>query len=222
MSQLNLLPAPTPSDVPRKFVLPDADVALHEFLEEKEADRLFEELRVSVPWRKDRIRLYGKEHDVPRLHQWFADDGMSYTWSGIRMEASPWVPALREIRERLKVKTDIHFNTVLANLYRDGGDTVGWHADDEPELGPEPVIASVSLGAERDFVLQHKAKSNLKEIIRLPHGSLLLMRGRTQACWQHCVPRRKKVRDARINLTFRLVLPAGIAGSARYSKDSSC
>lgn len=218
MSQLNLLSAPAPSDIPRKFVLPDADVALHEFLGEEEADRLFEELRVSIPWRQDRIRLYGKEHDAPRLHQWFADGGMSYTWSGIRMEASPWVPALREIRERLEVKTDIHFNTVLANLYRDGHDTVGWHADDEPELGPEPVIASVSLGAERDFVLQHKERTDLKEVIPLSHGSLLLMKGRTQACWQHCVPRRKRVRGARINLTFRLVSTEGIAGSPRYSE----
>lgn len=218
MSQLDLLSAAAPSNILREFALPDADIALCEFLQKEEADRFFEELRVSVPWRQDRIRLYGKEHDVPRLHQWFADGGMSYSWSGIRMEASPWVPALREIRKRLEAQTGIHFNTVLANLYRDGDDTVGWHADDEPELGPEPVIASVSLGAERDFVLQHKEKTNLKEVIRLPHGSLLMMKGRTQAYWQHCLPRRKRVREARINLTFRLVSTEGIAGSPRYSE----
>lgn len=217
VSQLDLLSASAQPRLPRTFSLPDADVTLHGFLAQPEADRLLARLRESIPWRQDRIRLFGREHDVPRLHQWFADGGMAYTWSGIRMEASPWVPELLEIRVRLRQQTGLRFNTVLANLYRDGSDTVGWHADDEPELGPEPTIASVSLGAERDFALQHKEKADLKEVIALPHGSLLLMKGRTQTCWKHCLPRRRRVREPRINLTFRLVPTEAIEGSAMYS-----
>ncbi|GAB4566073.1 MAG: alpha-ketoglutarate-dependent dioxygenase AlkB [Haliangiales bacterium] len=193
--------------------LPDATLQLvPDFLEPGEADQLFAVLRDRIPWRQDQICMFGNRHDVPRLHQWFADNGMSYTWSGIRMQAVPWIPELVRLQERLAESTGHHFNTALANLYRDGRDTVGWHADDEPELGTNPVIASVSLGATRDFRLRHKTRRDLAaHTIALTHGSLLLMSGATQTCWEHCVPRRQRVTEARINITFRAVTAATVS-----------
>lgn len=192
-----------------RFSLPDACIELREdFLNSQQADWLFRRLQDVVPWRQDRIRMFGKVHDVPRLQQWFSDDGLVYTWSGIRMEPAPWLPALLRLRDKLTEETSHRFNTVLANLYRDGGDTVGWHADDEPELGEHPVIASISLGAERDFQLRHRSRTDISmQTISLPHGSLLLMSGATQKHWKHCVPRRKRVKGERINLTFRRIVP---------------
>jgi hypothetical protein len=140
------------------------------------------------------------------LLQLFGDAGLVYSWSGIEMRPRPWPESLHALRERLCRETGVAFNTVLANLYRNGADSVGWHADDEPELGDAPVIASVSLGAERDFRLRHRTRKDLAvKTIALPHGSLLLMRGGTQRMWKHQLPRRKRVTSARINLTFRLL-----------------
>lgn len=192
-------------------LLPDADVTLiRDFLSPDEAATLFARLNEKIPWRQDVIQMFGKTHNVPRLQQWFADEGFVYTWSGIRMEPLPWLIELRELRERLLTKTEHHFNNVLANLYRNGNDTVGWHSDDEPELGAQPTIASISLGAQRDFVLRHRMRSDVpNHKISLPSGSLLLMKGDTQRCWQHSVPRRKNVDRPRINLTFRAVQAVG-------------
>ena len=122
------------------------------------------------------------------------------------MQAQPWPQVLHVLRARLTRETGVAFNTVLANLYRNGADSVGWHADDEAELGDAPSIASVSLGAERDFQLRHRRRKDLAlHTVALPHGSLLLMRGDTQKMWKHQLPRRKRVSSARINLTFRLL-----------------
>lgn len=193
----------------QSFVLSDARVYLVDpFLAPEEAGSLFDALLTGIRWRQDTIKLWGKVHDVPRLQQWFADEGMVYTWSGIRMEPEPWSAPLERLRERLHEVLGLRFNTALANLYRDGNDTVGWHADDEPELGDAPVIASVSLGATRDFVLRHRSRTELVQSIRLSHGSLLVMEGETQEHWKHCVPRRKRVHAPRINLTFRHVRPS--------------
>ena len=116
---------------------------------------------------------------------------------------APW-PALYEVRTQVERHTNTTFNSVLANLYRDGNDVVGWHADDEPELGPDPVIASVSLGAERDFVLRHNRRDDVPNVtITLPRGSLLVMSDGTQKNWQHTLPRRKRIDTPRLNLTFR-------------------
>lgn len=193
------------------------------FLAPEEAASLFDALLAGVRWRQDTITLWGKVHDVPRLQQWFADDGMVYTWSGIRMEPAPWIAPLERLRERLHEALGLRFNTALANLYRDGNDTVGWHADDEPELGEAPVIASVSLGAARDFVLRHRTRPELVQSISLTHGSLLVMEGDTQQHWRHSVPRRKRVQAPRINLTFRHVRASvvgevcGKASGLRYA-----
>jgi alkylated DNA repair dioxygenase AlkB len=204
MGQLSLL-----GSVPgwRSFDLPDADVRLLcAFLSADEASSLFQRLRSEVPWRQDTIKIYGKEHLLPRLQQWFGDAGLYYTWSGIRMVPLPWIPALNEIRRRTEEAVKERFNTALLNLYRNGDDTVSWHSDDERTLGPTPIIASVSLGAERDFVLRHRDRADVEEVkIALPHGSLLLMQGRTQAMWKHALPRRRGVTTERINLTFRRV-----------------
>ena len=194
------------------FALPDAQVGLVDsFLAPEEAALFFHELLAGIRWRQDTIKMWGKVHDVPRLQQWFADDGMAYTWSGIRMEPEPWIAPLERLRARLHEALGLRFNTALANLYRDGNDTVGWHADDEPELGEAPVIASVSLGATRDFVLRHRTRPELVQSISLAHGSLLVMEGETQMHWRHCVPRRKRVSTPRINLTFRHVTPSAMA-----------
>lgn len=203
-----------PADQPHRhaFSFPDAQVCLVDpFLGPEDAASIFDELFAGVRWRQDSIKLWGKVHDVPRLQQWFADDGMVYTWSGIRMEPAPWIAPLERLRERLHEALGLRFNTALANLYRDGNDTVGWHADDEPELGEAPVIASISLGATRDFVLRHRTRPELVQSISLAHGSLLVMEGQTQQHWRHCVPRRKRVLTPRINLTFRHVRPSAVA-----------
>ncbi len=182
----------------------DASICLyHDFIPPKAATELLEHLIEHVPWRQDRITIFGRPRLVPRLHQWFADEGRSYKWSGILMKATPWTSELTRIREAVSEKAGAAFNSVLVNYYRDGGDMVSWHSDDEEELGENPVIASVSLGAERDFKLRHK-KIELPVVqVPLPHGSLLVMEGPTQEYWQHSLPRRKGVTKPRVNLTFR-------------------
>ena len=199
---------------------PDAQVEyVEDFLPAATADRMFARLRDSIDWRQDSLTMFGKRHLIPRLQQWFADAGLVYTWSGIRMEPTVWTPELEELRSMLHEHTGARFNTALANLYRDGDDTVGWHADDEPELGEEPVIASLSFGAPRDFVLRHNTRKDVdKATFTLGHGSLLVMSGRTQYCWQHCLPRRKRCRLPRINLTFRLVRPSRAGEDGSYTR----
>jgi alkylated DNA repair dioxygenase AlkB len=193
------------------FTLPDAEVSLWPgFLARSEADRGLVTLQRELVWRQDTIQMWGRTYDVPRLQQWCADPGLCYTWSGIRMEPAPWHPLLLALRGRLRALLGIDFNSALANLYRDGRDTVGWHADDEPELGEAPIIASVSLGATRDFVLRHRRRRELPvTTIPLAHGSLLVMRGATQACWEHALPRRLRVAAPRVNLTFRVARAEG-------------
>jgi alkylated DNA repair dioxygenase AlkB len=193
----------------QRIELPDADVSLWEgFLGAEEARGRLVRLVADLPWRQDHIRLYGHTHPVPRLHQWFGDPGRVYTWSGIRMEPQPWPVELADLRDRVGEACGAHFHSVLANLYRDGRDRVAWHADDEPELGPEPVIASLSLGAPRTFRLKHRLRDDLPvAAIELRPGSLLVMRGPTQRCWVHEIPRRKNVSEPRVNLTYRALAP---------------
>lgn len=183
---------------------PDATIALmRDFIVADEGMALLRCFVTEVPWRKDTLRVYGREHPLPRLQQWFGDPGRVYTWSGIRMDPLPWTSPVLDVKRRVEDVTGRKFNSVLLNLYRDGADTVGWHADNEPELGEEPFIASVSLGATRDFVLRHTDPAVQRLRLSLAHGSLLLMSGRTQSFWQHALPRRKGVIDPRVNLTFR-------------------
>lgn len=165
---------------------------------------LYDELAQQLDWSQDSIVLYGKPVLIPRLQAWYGDNGLDYTYSQLTLTAKPWLPLLTELREMVQAKTGQHFNAVLANLYRDGNDTVGWHSDDEPELGENPVIASLSFGGERNFNLKHKI-SGEKLTIPLRSGSLLTMAGETQGYWQHCLPRTKKPKLPRINLTFRQI-----------------
>ncbi|TNE86440.1 MAG: alpha-ketoglutarate-dependent dioxygenase AlkB [Deltaproteobacteria bacterium] len=190
----------------RDLSLPGTALELDpDFLDPEEADQALATL-LDLPWRADSIVLFGKRHPLPRLHQWFGDPGLAYTWSGLRMEPVPWTPALAALRDRVSARCGVAFNTVLANLYRDGQDAMGWHADDEDELGPEPVIASLSLGATRDFQLKHRTLDLPTWTLPLTHGSLLVMSGTTQASAKHALPRRKRCQDPRINLTFRRIV----------------
>jgi alkylated DNA repair dioxygenase AlkB len=174
------------------------------FLEPSFADQLFELLLPSVGWKQDVIKLYGRTIPIPRLTAWYGDRDASYTYSGIKNEPSEWIPPLQELRDRLEKSTTIRFNSVLLNRYRTGKDSLSWHADDEPELGLRPTIASISLGCTRTFQLQHRVSG---EVISLPleHGSLLLMSGETQQLWKHQVPKDRSVTGERINLTFRSI-----------------
>jgi alkylated DNA repair dioxygenase AlkB len=186
--------------------LPDADVALDAaWLAAGEADALFEALRAAVPWDVHRIRMFGRVVDSPRLSCWIGDPGAGYRYSGAHFEPNPWPVALRPIRARLADGLRIDFNSVLANLYRDGRDCMGWHSDDEPELGSRPLIASLSLGGTRRFVLKHRKDPSTKLALELPPGSLLVMRGATQANYRHALPRTARPVGARINLTFRRI-----------------
>jgi alkylated DNA repair dioxygenase AlkB len=192
--------------------LPDADVALWpRWLEADEADALFAELQHTVAWETHRIRLFGRELDSPRLSCWIGDPGAAYTYSRTRFAPRPWPAALDALRERVGQACAVHFNSVLANLYRDGHDAMGWHSDDEPELGAQPVIASLSLGAERRFRFRRRrgrdepAHPGDTFELPLPHGSLLRMAGTTQQRYRHDLPRMRGLDAPRINLTFRCI-----------------
>ena len=187
--------------------LPDADVAFDPaWLSREQADALFVDLLAAIPWEVHRIRLFGREVDSPRRSCWIGDPDAAYTYSGTRFLPRPWPAALRPVRERLAREMGVDFNSVLANFYRDGRDYMGWHGDAEAELGPRPVIASVSLGAARRFVLKSRSDPAQKRAVELPHGSLLLMRGDTQRNYRHALPRTARPVGARINLTFRRIV----------------
>lgn len=187
--------------------LTDAELAFDpHWLDAGQADALFAELLAQVPWEIHRIHLFGREVDSPRLSCWIGDPEAAYTYSGTRFVPRPWPQALLPVRERLSRELGTGFNSVLANLYRDGSDSMGWHSDSEAELGPQPAIASLSLGATRRFVLKQRRDPSVKLAIELPPGSLLLMRGDTQIRYRHALPRTAKPVGARINLTFRRIL----------------
>lgn len=193
----------------RRIALPQADVALWpHWLDTGEADALFAELLHAVAWENHRIRLFGRELDSPRLSCWIGDPGAAYTYSRTRFEPRPWPAALAALRGRIEQACAARFNSVLANLYRDGHDAMGWHSDDEPELGERPVIASLSLGATRRFLLRtRRGRGDAHRLeLRLAHGSLLRMGGDTQRRYQHALPRMARVTAPRINLTFRRLL----------------
>ena len=151
--------------------------------------------------------IFGQRRPVPRLVAWHGDPGASYTYSGTPHDPLPWTQPLERIRSRLFDLTGGQFNSVLLNLYRDGRDGMGWHADDEPELGREPAIASVSFGATRRFKLRHRRSRSAANTLDLAHGDLLLMAGATQHHYVHAVPKTARPVGARVNLTFRWVRP---------------
>lgn len=194
---------------PTTLALPGADVTLDpDWLRSDDADALFAGLLADVRWEVHRIRLFGREVDSPRLSCWIGDPDAAYAYSGLRLQPRPWPPALQRVRDRLQCELGTEFNSVLANLYRDGRDRMGWHSDDERELGPQPLIASLSLGTCRRFVLRHRREVSSRLAIDLPHGSLLVMRGDTQRHYRHALPATAKPVGPRINLTFRRIVVA--------------
>jgi alkylated DNA repair dioxygenase AlkB len=190
--------------------LPEAEVVLYPaFFSASEADRLLWELRDTTAWRQEIIKFYGKTIEVSRLTAWYGDAGTGYVYSGIKNVPLPWTSALIEVKRAVEPPSGVVFNSVLLNRYRTGKDSVSWHADDEPEFGERPVIASVSFGGTRNFQLRHKKRKELKASVELTHGSLLIMRGGTQANWLHQIPKTAKPVEERLNLTFRaIVAPA--------------
>lgn len=177
------------------------------FLERPRADAVLETLLVEVPWRAHVIRLFGREVPEPRLSAWLGEPHAVYAYSGVTNRPEPWTKTLAALREELFERLGLPFDSVLANLYRDGQDSMGFHSDDEPELGPEPVIASISLGATRRFQIRHKRGAKRGRLdLELGHGSLLVMRGAMQERYRHGVPKDPRVTEARVNLTFRRIV----------------
>jgi alkylated DNA repair dioxygenase AlkB len=190
--------------------LPDADLLFYpDWLELSMADAMMKTLHERIAWECHRIRIFGREVNSPRLSSWMGDAGASYVYSQTRFEPHPWLPELQETRLRLQNEFDTSFNSVLANLYRNGQDSMGWHSDDEPELGRQPVIASISLGATRRFSFKAKTAGAKAVHLELPHGSLLLMRGDTQKNYRHALAKTSKTVGERINLTYRNICSPG-------------
>ena len=188
------------------IALPGADLRFDpQWLAAGEADALFATLRDEIPWECHRIRMFGRVVDSPRLSCWIGDPEAVYCYSGARFAPHPWPHALRALRARLGEALGTPFNSVLANRYRDGRDSMGWHSDDEPELGPRPVIASISLGATRRFLLKARTGGGASRL-ELPHGSLLVMAGDTQRHYRHAIPASARPVGERLNLTFRHIL----------------
>lgn len=188
------------------FNLPDADIEYFpRFFSKEKANRLFEQLKTEIPWQQDTITVFGKNHLQPRLTALFGNEGKPYGYSNIVMQPHQWNPLLMFLKEEIEKECEETFTTVLLNYYRNGQDSNGWHADNEKELGRNPIIASLSFGEERVFQLKHNTIALAKKNITLQHGSLLIMKGTTQHFWKHQIPKTKKEIDGRINLTFRII-----------------
>lgn len=187
-------------------VLADAELQLWRALwPPAECARVAQELRCTLAWQQKPIVIFGREVLQPRLTAWYGDADCSYVYSGKRNEPLAWTPLLNELREAVQTLTGARFNSVLANCYRDGQDSMGWHSDDEPELGPEPVIASLSFGATRRFCLQHRKHKHQRLELQLQDGDLLLMAGATQAHYRHALPKTARPCGERLNFTFRWI-----------------
>lgn len=186
--------------------LPDSHISYYpNFLSATEADSYFRILREQTTWQQDDIRVFGKTYPQPRLTALYANNEKPYSYSNITMHPHVFTNEMEVIKNKVEEITGAHFTTCLLNLYRTGQDSNGWHADNEKELGKNPVIASVSLGAERFFHLKHISNLALKQKLLLEHGSLLLMQGETQHFWKHQIAKTQKQIGERINLTFRII-----------------
>lgn len=177
---------------------------IQKFLKKDHGFSLLQKFRAELSWQQQEIRLFGRKILQPRLSCWYGDQDAAYAYSGLRLEPLPWHPDLLVLRHLLQETLQYRFNSVLANAYRDGRDSMGWHADDEKELGAEPLIASLSLGAPRRFLLRSRNGGETASLL-LEHGSLLLMRGTSQKYYKHSIPKTAKPAGLRINLTFRHV-----------------
>ncbi len=200
----------SPSQPPNyeQLNLPHSDIKLYrQFFDEATSNQLLETLKTNINWQQEYIQVYGKPQPIPRLTAWHGDEGTTYCYSGIKMTPEPWTDTLLQIKQAIETVAQVNFNSVLLNYYRDGNHGVGWHSDNEPELGKNPVIGSVSLGGTRRFSFKSKDKINpQKQDIELQHGDFLLMQGETQQYWYHQIPKTKKPVLPRINLTFRVIL----------------
>ena len=191
----------------KHIALVDGDVLYcPQLLAKDRADALLAELQREIPWRQHVVQLFGRQTPAPRLSSWHGDPAAHYSYSGLALDPLPWTPTLSQVRQLVEAATEQEYNSVLLNLYRGGGDGMGWHSDDEPELGSNPHIASFSLGSSRRFLLRHKRRKGLDVVeFALGHGDLLAMRGTTQQFWKHQVPKTRRAVGARINLTFRTI-----------------
>ncbi len=212
MADTSVSPAPgqlaSGTAVVREIPLRDGECRLVEgFLEGEEATVLLERLASAVPWEQPVVTLFGSQVPSPRLAAWYGDPGAVYRYSGIVNRPRDWLPELADLRDRISGFADATFNSALLNYYRDGSDAMGWHADNESELGVNPVIASLSLGGVRRFRMRHRNREISPITLELAHGSLLLMAGSTQHHWTHAVPRTRRPVAPRVNLTFRYVYP---------------
>lgn len=186
--------------------LPDAEIIYYpQFFDKEQADKIYTELLQEIAWQQDTITIYGKTHPQPRLTALYGNEGKPYSYSNITMHPHPWNRLLQKIKYYIEARTEFQFTTVLLNQYRDGKDSNGWHADNEKELGTNPIIASLSFGSERVFQLKHNTIADAKKSVVLEHGSLLLMKGSTQHFWKHQIPKTAKPVGTRINLTFRTI-----------------
>lgn len=191
-----------------RLPMKDADVCYYpDFLEHDQAQRYFQQLKSRLQWRQEKIRIYNKTYDVPRLQAWYGDAQALYRYSNLTLQPLPWTTELTELKNRVEIQSATKFNAVLANLYRHNNDSMGMHADDEAELGENPIIASLSLGENRTFIFAHKlSKKRIK--LNLNNGSLLIMRGTTQQYWQHGIAKQSAFLAPRINLTYRYIYPS--------------
>lgn len=199
----------TPSGELRLLDIADAEIYYQSLLDlSASADVVLRQLIEQVPWRAEEVTVWGKRYQQPRLIAWFGDEGAQYSYSGVDLEPLRWTPLIADIRQRVESATSLRFNSVLLNYYRDHRDSMGYHSDDEPELGKKPAIASVSLGETRTFVLKHKTRRDMKPIkLDLESGSLLLMKGVTQQHWKHGIDKLDRPCGPRVNLTFRRIYP---------------
>lgn len=177
------------------------------FLSGSEADHYFQVLQRCTQWRQEVLPLFGRQLPTPRMSAWYGDPLAVYRYSKVTFQPLPWFEELLQLKVKISQSIYHSLNSVLLNYYRDGQDSMSWHADDEPELGPNPVIASLSLGAVRTFQMHHKSNRAERFQIPLEHGSLLIMSGQTQHYWKHQLPKSKKIHLPRINGTFRCVIP---------------
>lgn len=191
-------------DLCQLIIKKDGDVVYYpEYFE----NNILENLKNSINWEQDVIKMYGKEHPIPRLNAWYADKDVQYQYSGIKLKHNLWNPLLKKIKKEIEKVTGKEFNSVLINFYRDGNDYVSWHSDDEKELGPDPIIASVSFGATRKFNIKHKyEKEDPTTSIFLDGGSLLVMKNGVQNNYVHQISKTKKFVGERISLTFRKII----------------
>lgn len=195
------------SEEKRIIKLPNAElVYIKNFLGSERANHYFQSFRTSIQWQQDNITIFGKTYEQPRLTALFADKNKPYSYSGITMHPKPFTKELLHLKSEIEQEIQHRFTSVLLNLYRDGNDSNGWHADNEKELGNNPIIASLSLGEVRPFHFKHRQLKNERHQLKLHHGSLLVMKGEMQHYWLHHIAKTKKHIGERINLTFRTLV----------------